>query len=130
METAISTEDLTRRFGDVLAVDGLTLHVPRGIIFGFLGPNGSGKTTTIRLLLGLLEPTAGRAEVLGYDTQAQADRIRERTGALLEHAGLYERLSAYENLIFYARSTASRWANVRRGSRAQAAPPGPLGAPA
>lgn len=103
METAISTEDLTRRFGDVVAVDGLTLHVPRGIIFGFLGPNGSGKTTTIRLLLGLLEPTAGRAEVLGFDTQAQADRIRERTGALLEHTGLYERLSAHENLFFYAR---------------------------
>jgi|YNPNPStandDraft_1061719.scaffolds.fasta_scaffold02029_13 ABC-2 type transport system ATP-binding protein len=100
---AIRTENLTRDFPTVRAVDGLTLTVPKGIIFGFLGPNGSGKTTTIRLLLGLLEPTAGRAEVLGYDVAHQADAVRSRSGALLEHDGLYERLSALDNLEFYGR---------------------------
>jgi ABC-2 type transport system ATP-binding protein len=99
----IRTEGLTRAFGEVRAVDGLDLEVPSGTVFGFLGPNGSGKTTTIRLLLGLLEPSAGRATVLGCDTRADAGRIRERSGALLEHHGLYERLSARQNLEFYAR---------------------------
>jgi len=100
---AIQTDKLTKDFGRVVALDGLTLDIPPGIVFGFLGPNGSGKTTTIRLLLGLLEPTSGRASVLGCDTRTQADDIRQRTGALLEHNGLYERLTAYDNLEFYAR---------------------------
>jgi ABC-2 type transport system ATP-binding protein len=78
--------------------------VPAGTIFGFLGPNGAGKTTTIRLLLGLLEPTAGQAQVLGFDTRAQADEVRTRTGALLEHTGIYEQLSAEDNLEFYGRA--------------------------
>jgi len=100
---AISTLNLSRNFGNVRAVDNLSLEVPRGIVFGFLGANGSGKTTTIRLLLGLLEPTSGRAEVLGFDTRSHSDKIRQRTGALLEHPGLYERLSAADNLEFYGR---------------------------
>ena len=79
------------------------MEVPSGSIFGFLGPNGAGKTTTLRLLLGLLEPTEGQAEVLGYDTRTQADHIRHFSGAWLEHTGLYERLSAYDNLLFYGR---------------------------
>jgi ABC-2 type transport system ATP-binding protein len=99
----IRTEGLTRVFGSVRAVDGLDLEVPAGTVFGFLGPNGAGKTTTIRLLLGLLEPTAGRATVHGFDTRDGGGGIRERSGALLEHHGLYERLSAEENLAFYAR---------------------------
>ena len=103
MEMAIRAEGLTREFGAVRALDALTLEVPAGAVFGFLGPNGAGKTTTLRLLLGLLEPTAGRAEVLGFDTRRSGGEIRARTGALLEHAGLYERLSAEENLEFYAR---------------------------
>jgi ABC-2 type transport system ATP-binding protein len=107
-QMAIRMENLTRDFqsrdGPVRALDGLTLAVPAGRIFGFLGPNGAGKTTTIRLLLGLLEPTAGRAEVLGFDTQTEADEVRARTGALLEHAGIYEQLSAADNLEFYARA--------------------------
>lgn len=103
-DNAISTENLSRSFGRVQAVENLCLQVPRGIVFGFLGANGSGKTTTIRLLLGLLEPTGGRAEVLGYDTRSQANSIRRRTGALLEHPGLYERLSAADNLEFYGRA--------------------------
>jgi ABC-2 type transport system ATP-binding protein len=106
-ETAIHIENLTRDFvgdfGRVRAVDDVSLEVPSGIVFGFLGPNGAGKTTTIRLLLGLLEPTAGRAEVLGFDTRTQADEVRTRTGALLEHSGIYEHLSAEENLEFYGR---------------------------
>ena len=99
----IRTEGLTRTFGDVRAVDGLDLEIPAGTVFGFLGPNGAGKTTTIRLLLGLLEPTGGRATVLGFDTRSDAASVRERSGALLEHHGLYERLSAEDNLAFYAR---------------------------
>ncbi len=102
-ECAIRTADLTRDFGSLRAVDALSLEVPAGAIFGFLGPNGSGKTTTIRLLLGLLEPTRGDATVLGLDARSEAAAIRERCGALLEHAGLYERMSAQDNLEFYAR---------------------------
>jgi len=100
---AIRTQQLTRTFGAVRAVDGLTMEVPTGIMFGFLGPNGSGKTTTIRLLLGLLESNSGSAQVLGYDTHTQAEQIRQYSGALLEHNGIYERLSAADNLEFYGR---------------------------
>ncbi len=114
-ENAINTENLCRNFGKVQAVDNLCLQVPRGVVFGFLGANGSGKTTTIRLLLGLLEPTSGRAQVLGYDTKNQANSIRRRTGALLEHPGLYERLSAADNLEFYGR--AWRLPTAKRRSR-------------
>ncbi len=116
MSSVIRTQNLTRDFqtvrtpngsgsssGTVRAVDNLTLDIPSGIVFGFLGPNGSGKTTTIRLLLGLLEPTQGSAEVFGFDTRTQSASIREQTGALLEHSGLYERLSAEDNLQFYGR---------------------------
>jgi ABC-2 type transport system ATP-binding protein len=102
-EIAIRIENITRDFETVRAVDGLSLEVPSGIIFGFLGPNGAGKTTTINLLLGLLEPTSGRAEVLDFDTRTQANEVRTRTGALLEHPGLYEQLSAEDNLEFYGR---------------------------
>ena len=101
---AFRTRGLSRVFDNGLrAVDELTLEIPAGTVFGFLGPNGAGKTTTIRLLLGLLEPSAGEAEVLGFDVRTHADQIRERTGALLEQHGLYERLTAFDNLYFYAR---------------------------
>ncbi|MGI5876215.1 MAG: ABC transporter ATP-binding protein [Dethiobacteria bacterium] len=98
---AIVTEQLSRHFGNLQALDRLTLEVPAGMIFGFLGPNGAGKTTTIRLLLGLLEPTSGSASVLGYDIQTQSGSIREQVGVLLEHDGLYTRLSAYDNLNYF-----------------------------
>ena len=101
--TAIRLDQLTRNFASVRAVDHVSLDVPTGIIFGFLGPNGAGKTTTINLLLGLLEPTEGHIEVLGFDTRTQADEVRSRTGALLEHTGLYEQMSAEDNLEFYGR---------------------------
>ncbi len=100
---AIRTSALSRDFKAVRAVDDLSLEIAAGTVFGFLGPNGAGKTTTIRLLLGLLEPSAGRAEVLGFDTRTQADPIRQSSGALLEFNGLYERLTAEDNLEFYGR---------------------------
>lgn len=100
---AVQTENLSRNFGTLKAVDRISLEVPRGVVFGFLGPNGSGKTTTIRLLLGLLDPDEGRAEVLGFDTRSKADEVRARCGALLEYSGLYERLSAADNLDYYGR---------------------------
>jgi ABC-2 type transport system ATP-binding protein len=102
----IHTEHLSRFFGPaktIKAVDDLCLEVPAGIVFGFLGPNGAGKTTTIHLLLGLLEPTQGRARVLGFDIRTQADAVRSHSGALLEFAGLYERLSAEDNLDLFGR---------------------------
>jgi len=102
-EIAIRTDKLSRDFGAVRAVDNPSLEVPAGIIFGFLGPNASGKTTTINLLLGLLEPTSGQAEVLGLDVRTQADEVRSRSGALQEHTGLYEQLSAEDKLGFYGR---------------------------
>lgn len=114
---AIRTQGLTRDFGTLRAVDGLSIDVPAGIVFGFLGPNGSGKTTTIRLLLGLVEATSGRAEVLGRDVAREGAAIRAQAGALLEHPGLYERLSAEDNLDFYGRvwgmGPAERAARIR-----------------
>jgi len=103
-DIAITTESLTCHFGAVKAVDRVSLEVPRGMIFGFLGPNGAGKTTTIRLLLGLLEPTAGGARVLDFDVRTQSDDVRQYCGMLSEHSGLYERLSAENNLEFYGRA--------------------------
>ena len=103
-ELAIRADHVTRDFGPVRALDSLSLEVPKGIVFGFLGPNGAGKTTAIRVLLGLIDPTAGSAEVFGLDTRRDASAIRTRCGALLEHPGLYERLSAYDNLDFYGRA--------------------------
>lgn len=102
-EPIIHTEHLSRYFGTVKAVDDLSLEVPEGIVFGFLGPNGAGKTTTIHLLLGLLEPTQGVARVMDYDSRSQAGDIRAHSGALLEFAGLYERMSAEDNLDLYGR---------------------------
>ncbi len=114
---AIRTENLSRDFGPIQALRDLSIQVPSGSVFGFLGPNGAGKTTTIRLLLGLLEPTHGSAQVLGYDVKEYPDQIREECGALLEHSGIYERLSAENNLEFYGRvwrlSSIDRQARIR-----------------
>ena len=103
MDNLISLNNLVMDYGNVRALDHLSLDVPAGTIFGFLGPNGAGKTTTIRLLLGLLKPGTGSVEVLGYDTHTQADQMRAHTGALLEHNGIYEQMSAEDNLEFYGR---------------------------
>ena len=80
---AIRINDVTHDFSSVRALDGLSIEIPQGIIFGFLGPNGAGKTTTINILLGLLEPTSGIVEVMGLNTRTRADDIRSHTGELL-----------------------------------------------
>ena len=103
-EIAISINNLSRDFDSIRALDGLTLDIPAGIVFGFLGPNGAGKTTTIRLLLGLLEPTGGSSEVLGFNPCMQGQEVRSKTGALLEHEGVYTQLTAEDNLEFFGRA--------------------------
>jgi ABC-2 type transport system ATP-binding protein len=98
----IQTENLTRRFGDILAVDRLTLSVAPGEIFGFLGPNGAGKTTTIRMLAGLIGPSSGQATVAGCRLGRDDTTLRRRIGVLTETPGLYDGLSAQANLVFFA----------------------------
>lgn len=102
MTDAIRTEGLTKRFDRFTAVDAISFAVPRGAIFGFLGPNGSGKTTTIRMLLGLLKPTTGEARVLGYDCSRETQEIRRRAGYMSQRFSLYNDLTVAENLRFYA----------------------------
>ena len=98
----IQISSITRSFGEKNAVDRLTLDVQAGEIFGFLGHNGAGKTTTVRLLNGVLKPTSGNAKVLGLDPQTAGPAVRARTGVLTETPSLDERLTARENLAFYA----------------------------
>ncbi len=99
---AIIATDLTRQFGTFTAVDQISFHVRKGEIFGFLGPNGSGKTTTIRMLCGLLMPTAGRAQVLGFDVARRPEEVKARIGYMSQRFALYSDLSVRENLEFYA----------------------------
>jgi ABC-2 type transport system ATP-binding protein len=93
---------LTRAFGRLVAVDELTLAIPEGTVFGFLGPNGAGKTTTVRLLSALIAPTSGSAAVAGYRLGEHNEAIRKAVGILTETPGLYDRLSAWQNLLFFA----------------------------
>jgi ABC-2 type transport system ATP-binding protein len=98
----IRAEKLTKRFGDHLALSELDLDVPEGEVFGLLGPNGAGKTTALRLLTGLVAPTSGRAEIAGANVAEKPEMVRERIGLLTETPGLYPRLDAIENLVFFA----------------------------
>jgi ABC-2 type transport system ATP-binding protein len=102
-ELAIDVAGLTKRFGDKTVVDDFSMQVPRGQIYGFLGPNGSGKTTTIRMLCGLLTPDAGRGTCLGHDILTQAALIKREVGYMTQRFSLYEDLSILENLDFVAR---------------------------
>jgi ABC-2 type transport system ATP-binding protein len=102
-ELVIDVRGLTKSFGDVRAVDNFDLRVPRGAIYGFLGPNGSGKTTTIRMVCGLLKPDSGEGEVLGFDVLEESLKIKERVGYMTQRFSLYEDLSIRENLEFIAR---------------------------
>ena len=101
MET-VRTQALTRRFGDVLALDQLTVTVTEGEIFGLVGPDGAGKTTTMRLLTGILEPSSGEAWVDGLAVAVEAEAIKERIGYMAQRFGLYPDLTVLENLDFYA----------------------------
>lgn len=114
---AVLTQQLTRRFGTHAAIDRVDLAVPAGAVFGILGPMGAGKTTLVRLLLGLAPPTSGNARLLGFDVRTHADAIRARTGVVLAAPGLYAGLTALENLRLYARIW--RLPNAERDARIQ-----------
>ncbi len=102
MSVVIQTEGLSKRFGNFTAVDRVSFTVEAGEVVGYLGPNGSGKTTTIRMLIGLLLPSAGKANVLGFDVLRQSDHIRQRVGYMSQKFALYRDLTVEENLAFYA----------------------------
>ncbi len=102
MTAIITIENLTKRFGDIIAVDGLQLHVEEGEMFGLVGPDGSGKTTAIRMLCGILVPTSGTATVLGCDILKDPDRVKRQIGYLSQRFSLYGDLSIDENIEFFA----------------------------
>lgn len=102
-QAVIECRGVARRFGTRTAVSDLDLTVPRGGVFGFLGPNGAGKTTTVRMLVGMLRPSAGTIRVLGHDPLTDGEWVRGHSGVMLDNVGLYDRLSAWQNLLFAAR---------------------------
>jgi ABC-2 type transport system ATP-binding protein len=101
-DVAVRIAGLRRVFGPLVAVDDLSLDILRGEVFGMLGPNGSGKTTTIRMLCGLLEPTAGTATVAGYDVTRDPEEVKRHIGYMSQKYGLYDDLTVFENIRFYA----------------------------
>jgi len=103
-ETVIMAHNLVKRFGNFTAVDGISFEVRRGMIFGFLGPNGSGKTTTIRMLLGLIQPSSGDIEVLGISVKDKPDKIRPHVGYMSQRFSLYNDLTVLQNLQFYGKA--------------------------
>jgi ABC-2 type transport system ATP-binding protein len=110
---AVQAVELTKKFGDFTAVDGVSFSIRRGAIFGFLGPNGAGKTTTIRMLLGLLKPTSGQASVLGFDIVKQTAEIKKRIGYMSQRFSLYDDLTVDENLNFFGRTYGVRNRRLR-----------------
>ena len=100
-DLAIQVKDLTRRFGDFIAVDRISFEVKEGEVFGFLGANGAGKTTAIRMLIGLLQPTGGSARVAGYDVATQAEQVKRSIGYMSQRFSLYEDLTPRENIRLY-----------------------------
>lgn len=113
-EPAVEVRGLVKKFGDFTAVDNIHFTIRRGEIFGFLGPNGSGKTTTIRMLLGLLRPTTGEATVLGFDIRRQTEEIRQRIGYMSQRFSLYYDLTVSENLDFFGRTYGVRGERLRQ----------------
>ncbi|MFQ6075561.1 MAG: ABC transporter ATP-binding protein, partial [Candidatus Bathyarchaeia archaeon] len=103
MEVAVRTLDLTKRFGDLVAVDYINFEVGRGEVFGFLGPNGAGKTTSIRMLVGLMTPSEGTAIVNGHDIREEIVEVKRCVGVVPETSNLYDELTAWENLLFMSR---------------------------
>ena len=102
METIIETRGLTKRFGDLTAVDHLDLTVAAGEIFGLVGPDGAGKTTTLRMLCGLMDPSEGSARVAGHDAARESQAVKDQIGYMAQRFGLYQDLTVEENMIFYA----------------------------
>ncbi len=102
MEPIIETRGLTRRFGSLTAVDRLDLTVARGEIFGLVGPDGAGKTTTLRMLCGLMSPTEGSATVAGHDVEKESQAVKDQIGYMAQRFGLYQDLTVEENMVFYA----------------------------
>ena len=107
-------EDLWKKFDKVIAIRGVSFKVYEGEIFGLIGPNGAGKTTTLRIIATLLKPTKGRVIVYGYDVEREPDRVRRLIGYLPEEAGVYDRLSGWENLLFYAKIYAENRDEAKR----------------
>jgi ABC-2 type transport system ATP-binding protein len=102
MNAAIKTSNLTRSFGETIAVDGLDLEIRKGELFGLVGPDGAGKTTTMRLLTAILDPSSGNAWVAGHSILTEGERIKEKIGYMSQRFGLYEDLTVMENIVFYA----------------------------
>mgnify|MGYP001764781757 CR=1 FL=1 len=118
MSIAIDAHELTRRFGSFTAVDRISVQVAQGEVFGFLGANGAGKTTAIKMLIGLLAPTAGTARVAGHDVATEADEVRRRIGYMSQRFSLYDDLTARENITLYGGIYGLRDAEIRaRGDR-------------
>ncbi len=114
MKEAVIVERLWKKYNSITAVKGISFIVREGEIFGLIGPNGAGKTTTLRIIATLLKPTKGKVIVYGYDVVEHADKIRKSLGYLPEEAGVYERLTGYENLLFYARLYTDSESEARR----------------
>ena len=113
-EVMIECDGLTKRFGNLTAVDHVSFSVDKRSIFGFLGPNGSGKTTVIRMLCGILEPTDGRARIAGVDVVHETDRVKGTIGYMSQEFSLYDELTVNENLLFYGRLYGLRGAGLRQ----------------
>ena len=118
MSMAIEAHALTRRFGDFTAVDGITFEVGAGEVFGFLGANGAGKTTAIKMLIGLLAPSSGQARVAGFDVLGQAEEVRRRIGYMSQRFSLYDDLTVRENVTLYGGIYGLRDAEIRRRGQA------------
>lgn len=114
METVIYTDKLTKKFGDFIAANELSFEVGRGEIFGFLGANGAGKTTAMRMLCGLLMPTSGKANVAGFDVYTETEKIKRSIGYMSQKFSLYEDLTVAENIRFYAGIYGLSFSDIKR----------------
>lgn len=99
----IILKNISKKFGAIQALDNVSLEIAEGSIFGLLGTNGAGKTTLIKIMLGLVSSTSGNGKIMGYDIETESNKIREKTGVLLDHTGLYGHLTVFDNLDFYGR---------------------------